>query len=324
VRRGNASGRRRHRRAGTQRGAGGVEGLEEMKSKRIDNFKLQIFNFKFVIFLGIIASGDLQSQTYLLPWLNGAEAEDRPAIKGIPSPAGYERQATSPNTFADWLRHLPIKNENDIVYLYNGTPKPNQAAQYRVLAIDVGNRDLQQCADAVIRLRAEYLFGQEEFDAIAFNFTSGHRAGFVSWRQGYRPRVQGRNVTWHQSAKSDSSYKNFRDYLETVFLYAGTYSLGREMKKVERAEEIQIGDVFIKSGFPGHAVIVVDLAVEPTTGKRVFLLAQSYMPAQEIHVLRNANDEKMNPWYEVNGDDKLYTPEWTFEWSELRRFHERE
>jgi hypothetical protein len=96
------------------------------------------------------------------------------------------------------------------------------------------------------------------------------------------------------------------------------------MKKVERVEEIQIGDIFIKSGFPGHAVIVVDLAVEPTTGKKVFLLAQSYMPAQEIHVLRNANNEKMSPWYEVNGDDKLYTPEWTFEWLELRRFHERE
>jgi hypothetical protein len=96
------------------------------------------------------------------------------------------------------------------------------------------------------------------------------------------------------------------------------------MKKVERIEEIQISDVFIKSGFPGHAVIVVDLAVEPTTGKKIFLLAQSYMPAQEIHVLRNADNEKMNPWYEVNGDDKLYTPEWTFEWPELRRFHERE
>ncbi len=71
-------------------------------------------------------------------------------------------------------------------------------------------------------------------------------------------------------------------------------------------------------------MIVVDLVVDPTTGRKFFLLAQSYMPAQEIHILRNADNEKMSPWYEVNGDDKLYTREWTFEWSELRRFHERE
>jgi hypothetical protein len=38
------------------------------------------------------------------------------------------------------------------------------------------------------------------------------------------------------------------------------------------------------------------------------------------HVLRNVKDDKMNPWYEVNSTDKLYTPEWTFEWSDLRRF----
>ena len=51
-------------------------------------------------------------------------------------------------------------------------------------------------------------------------------------------------------------------------------------------ENIEIGDVFIQGGFPGHAIIVVDLA-ENEVGEKCFLVAQSYMPAQEIHVLKN-------------------------------------
>lgn len=67
-------------------------------------------------------------------------------------------------------------------------------------------------------------------------------------------------------------------------------------------------------------MIVVDLAIDSTAGKKAVLLAQSYMPAQEIHILNNPRADNMNPWYVVNGEDKLYTPEWTFAWSELRRF----
>jgi hypothetical protein len=37
-------------------------------------------------------------------------------------------------------------------------------------------------------------------------------------------------------------------------------------------------------------------------------------------IIKNPRTEEMNPWYIVNAEDKLYTPEWTFKWSELRRF----
>ena len=85
---------------------------------------------------------------------------------------------------------------------------------------------------------------------------------------------------------------------------------------------LQPGDVFIKGGSPGHAVIVVDVAIYPQTGKKVFLLAQSYMLAQQIHILVNPANRGLSPWYELSDNDegKLYTPEWVFEKKDLKRF----
>lgn len=57
-------------------------------------------------------------------------------------------------------------------------------------------------------------------------------------------------------------------------------------------------------------------------GKKVFLLAQSYMPAQHTHVLVNPNNRGLSPWYELSATDEGYltTPEWTFQKKDLKRF----
>ena len=85
---------------------------------------------------------------------------------------------------------------------------------------------------------------------------------------------------------------------------------------------LQPGDVFIKGGSPGHAVIVVDVAIYPQTGKKVFLLTQSYMPAQQSQIVVNPANRGLSPWYELSDNDegKLYTPEWVFEKKDLKRF----
>ena len=92
------------------------------------------------------------------------------------------------------------------------------------------------------------------------------------------------------------------------------------MNSVENISEMRIGDVFIQGGFPGHAVIVVDMAKNKATGKKIFLLAQSYMPAQDIHILKNPNHDALDPWYELDFEGPLYTPEWTFGKDNLKRF----
>lgn len=260
----------------------------------------------------------LDPTVYRYPWRGECDAVETAANR-IPTPEGCERGIAEPNSFADWLRHLPLKEGRPPVYCYDGSLKWNQDAHHAVVDIDVGRSNLQQCADAVMRLRAEYLYSFERFDEIKFNFTSGDPARYEDWIQGLRPVVRGSRVTWAGSGRKGNTYESFRKYLNIVFSYAGTYSLSLELDRVEDINDMRIGDAFIQGGFPGHAVLVVDMAEHKETGAKVFLLAQSYMPAQEIHILRNPNDEDLSPWYELDFGDRLYTPEWVFELSDLRR-----
>ena len=187
-----------------------------------------------------------------------------------------------------------------------------------VLEVDVGKRDRQQCADAVMRLRAEYLHQAGKESEICFRFTDGTPARWTDYQQGLRPQIASRKTLWKKTASADGSYASFLRYLDSVFSYAGTLSLARELESVVDPRGIQAGDVFIQGGSPGHAVLVVDVA-EDARGRRAVLLAQSYMPAQDIHILRNPKSPE-NPWYVIDGDEPLNTPQWDFPSGSLRRF----
>ena len=82
-------------------------------------------------------------------------------------------------------------------------------------------------------------------------------------------------------------------------------------------DEVNIGDVLIKGGSPGHAMLVVDMAVNKA-GKKIILLSQSYMPAQDIHLVMNPEYPKISPWYIVDNEADIITPEWVFKPSQLR------
>ena len=137
--------------------------------------------------------------------------------------------------------------------------------------------------------------------------------------EGYRIRVSGNEARWVEQESRDASYGSFRKYLDVVFTYAGTLSLSQEMDRID-ADELQPGDVFLRGGSPGHCVIVVDMAVDPETGRKVFLIAQSYMPAQDIHILKNPAKGDGDPWYPLDFGDTLDTPEWMFTADEVYRF----
>ncbi len=234
----------------------------------------------------------------------------------FPAPTGFSRNINQ-TPFATWLRGLPLKAGVPQVTLFDGRLKNFQEAHLAVVAIDTGRRDLQQCADAVMRLRAEFLWSNDRRDEISFNFTSGDTARWSAWQSGQRPKINGNKVRWVNNGSNDASYKNFRRYLNIVFSYAGSHSLARELKPVADPRRIQPGDVFIQGGFPGHAVIVLDV-VENTAGERMFMVGQSYMPAQDFHVLKNPKADGV--WYPALADGTLRTPEWTFQYRDLKRF----
>lgn len=233
-------------------------------------------------------------------------------------PVGFVREAEAPGRFGHWLGRQPLLPEGTPVMLHNGALKDRQDVHAAVLDISVGTKDLQQCADAVMRLRAEHLFAEERFNDIHFNFTNGFRAEFSRWANGERIQVRGNECLWKGEGSTQRDHANLLSFLEKVFTYAGTLSLSKELKSAG-ASPVEPGDVFIHGGSPGHAVIVMDVAKHPD-GRQAFLIAQSYMPAQQIHVLKNTRRPELGAWFILDDGDRLYTPEWTFEWSERKRW----
>ncbi|WP_373551214.1 DUF4846 domain-containing protein [Haliscomenobacter sp.] len=275
-----------------------------------------MYKKQYLIFLCCLSALNFAACQKVSPFI---QAEGTSVETRIKPPSGFERTAAPLGSFAAYLRKIPLKPASAGVFFYNGLPKLNQV-HVAVMDIDVGTRDLQQCADAVMRLRAEYLFAQKRYTEIHFNFTNGFNCTYPKWREGYRVKVSGNQVSWYKKGAVDGTYKTFRSYLDMVYSYAGTLSLEKELKPTKYSE-MNIGDVLIRGGSPGHAVIVVDMAQNPKTGEKLFLLAQSYMPAQDIHILQNPNDPKLSPWYSANTTgEAVLTPEWGFVKGNLRRF----
>jgi len=204
------------------------------------------------------------------------------------------------------------------VLYHNGAVKPNNEVYEAVVDLAIGSKDLHQCADAVMRLKAEYLWHQKQYDQIHFNFTNGFRVDYIKWMQGKRIKVDGNRTSWIKKTTPSNTYEDFWKYLEIIFMYAGTASLEKELISVD-INKAKIGDVLIQGGYPGHAVIIVDKAKNDSTGENIYLIAQSYMPAQEIQILKNPENEKISPWFELK-EGTIRTPEWRFRSEDLKRF----
>jgi len=226
----------------------------------------------------------------LLFLISAAPVSDN-VLTRFKTPAGYTQQKIEPGSFAEWLQNLPLKPVGTQTKTYKGDIARTDVYTAAVVDISVGNQDLQQCADAVMRLRGEYLYHQKNYKAISFNFVGGFKCDYIHYAEGYRYK----NDKWILTSTKDYSYATFMKYMNLVFMYAGTLSLQKELKPVQNPAELKSGDVFIHGGSPGHCFIVMDV-VENSDHKKQFLLAQSFMPAQNIQVLQYDG----SPWFSMD------------------------
>jgi len=220
-------------------------------------------------------------------------------LERFDTPLSFERVALKSGSFGEYLRTLNLKPEGAPARMYDGKAKPNPNIYVSVVDLPISPKDLQSSADAIIRLRAEYLFAQKQYDRISFH--------------------SGKNIySFTEFSKGDNSKDKFNEYLDYVMEEITTPAFCEELIPV-KLKDMKVGDIFIQKNNPnGHAVIVVDMA-KNHKGEKLFLLAQSYQPAQEIQILSNPTRDDISPWYEAE-EGAMLTPEWRFLTSDLMRF----
>lgn len=257
----------------------------------------------------------------LYPWLADASLEPKPVDSlraRFSPPPGFTRVDAPPRSFAAWLRELPLAAPGTPVRAYDGrllhpATDPRIAA---VVALDVSKADLQQCADTVIRLHAEWRWSQGARD-MSYRAAAGVPLPWSRWARGERIVPRGAGIQWVPGGKEVSDHASFRKYLDAVFAWANTVSLEKQAKPVTPFE-LRAGDFFILPGNPGHVVLVLDVATQGD--ERVALLGQSFMPAQNAQVLRPSDG---GPWFRLDPTKDVDTPFWKpFPWGSLRRLPE--
>lgn len=244
----------------------------------------------------ILPSGGMNFVAETSPIINNY---GKTVLERFDAPLSYNRSAVEAESFAAYLRTLPLKPDGSPVYFYNGTIKESEGVYVAVVDMPVSRKNVQMSAHAVMRLISEYLYNQKNYEKIAFH--DGKE-----------------KIDFNQFGHQDHSRKEFDHYLDYVMERVSTPSFCADMKSV-KLSDIKIGDIFIQNSLPyGHAVIVVDM-VQNNRGEKLLLLAQGFQPAQEIQILTNPNQEDISPWYRLE-EGELLTPEWRFMTSDLMRF----
>jgi hypothetical protein len=253
---------------------------------------------------------------------------------------GYERVSVEKDSFAEYLRNYKLKTFGSVAMAYDdktGSYVENtEASTAGVFELPGNLNRWMQCADSVIMLYAEYLYEQKRYSEISFTFANGFECDWMSYMQGNR--FNAKKSVWEMKAEPSDTYETFQKYIDLVYQYANTDSLARDMSVSPAMNDISVGDAFVVGVSQlqavastvnpdadikyGHAIFVVDVAVNPKTGKKIFMLAEGNTPATEISVIENPNAE-MGVWFEFNQVGSFIKSEksgipWSAAW--LKRF----
>lgn len=231
---------------------------------------------------------------------------------------GYKRVDYSDGSFENYIRNYKLKAFGSKITNYDNSEYFWQGGHIGVLEIPVPKNGLQQCADALIRIRSEYLWDNNRKDEIGYKFTSGHYCSWQKYAEGYRPKINGNKVTFHKTASANQSKENFYKYLNLIYMYSGTLSLYYELKSI-KVKDLRIGDMLIKGGSPGHIVMIADELINEN-GEKLFLLLQGNTPAQSVHLVKNLENSNISPWYQLEDDAVIPVSNYTFSSAKFVRF----
>ncbi|MBD3287833.1 hypothetical protein GF337_03440 [candidate division KSB1 bacterium] len=279
--------------------------------------KLHIFIFSILI---ILLNSILQAQSIngSYPWIEDYQSGN--SIKQrIEPPKGYQRIKVTPGSFGGWLRHLPLKSKNLSVLDYLGRKRlsSDDSTLAGVIEYSIRGKKLEQCMDILYRLYAEYLLSRGNDNHIKFPMPGGQHLYWNDWKQGFRPEYHGVEITMRRITEPDSSRAAFEQYLKEIFYHSFTQTAYFAYSRID-IQEMQIGDFIVKKGRRGHAVMIMDIAVDDR-GNKVVLIGQGDTPARQFHLL---NYRKDNPWFPVdeNSDYPELPIKKKMNWSGLRRF----
>lgn len=285
----------------------------------------------FLSFLFLFSCGGGESsisaptKEYVYFWQNGKTGTKNTIPDIIKPQAGFTRIDLQSDNYEDWIRNLPLKESGASVTLSDGTSKPNQNNHAAVVDIDYGTSEAQKSPQAIIRLRAEYFWGRDEIDNISFKYDGAHAdVTFPRYAVGEKPILvpEQPHLIYFYSAhgEPDFTYNNMLTYLGDVYKSASVPSLKVQTEQVNLFE-MRPGDMFISDENSGQVALVLDVAKDKNNQIQ-FLIGMGGDPAQSFHVVKNAEQPELSPWFSVSNmrEKGLITPEASFSINDLRRF----
>ena len=255
------------------------------------------------------------------PWPRAAAYE--PLAQRLPPPPGFTRLPVVSASWGEWLRYLPLKPPGSAVLSFQAKIiRPGDASDIAAV-VDLDVRKRQECADTLMRLRAEYLLWANRGDEVIFpQPPHGPAISWPSWQQGFRPKLQGGQMRFARTNPTGTSREAFDHYLNCVFTWCDTDTLVAASRRV-KPTDIQVGDFFVqgeKRQRNGHAALIVDLARD-ASGATIALIVQGHQPAQSAQV---PSDPTRGPWVSLTPGAPVKIPgSRTFSWQDLRRFRDK-
>ena len=231
----------------------------------------------------------------------------------------FQRITIEQNSFAVYLRQLPLKKPGSDVVNYKGEvfKSGSDTSVAYVVDMNITNRYLEQCMDVLVRLYADFLWQKKQAEELTLPLPGGHWLAWQNWKEGFRPVFRGINLSLIRATQPDSSFQSYRTFLNTVYSESHTQQFYHAYQPVKRMD-VNIGDMFIKKGTKGHAVMIVDMAINER-GQMIALIGNGDTPACQFFLL---NYQTNNPWIPLDFDQEtLSLPlRRKMSWDGLRRF----